>query len=117
MSARVLLALALALALVGCKKKEAEPAGASGATVATGPMDPLVVEVHEGLEKFRDRMCACKDVQCADLVQIELGAWIMTNKDRFGEIDTKSTPEQIAAAKKISAQHIECAGNVVQQQK
>lgn len=110
--------LVLVLAVVGCKKKEAAPAKGSGAATASGPLipkDPLVAEVHEGLRKFRDRMCECKDVACADQVQFQLGAWIMQHKDRFAEVDAKSSPEEIAAAKKISAEHNECAGKVVQQ--
>lgn len=117
MSRAWFLALALALA-VGCKKKEAPPAQGTGAATASAPLipkDPLVAEVHDGLRKFRNRMCECKDVACADQVQFQLGAWIMQHKDRFTDVDAKSSPEEIAAAKKISAEHIECAGKLVQQ--
>ncbi len=109
--------LALALALVGCKKKEAAPkeGGAPASAAPLIPKDPLVAEVHDGLRKFRNRMCECKDVACADQVQFQLGAWIMQHKDRFNDVDAKSSPEEIAAAKKISAEHIECAGKLVQQ--
>lgn len=101
MSSRVLL-LAIALSLVGCKKKQA-------------PMDPLVAEVHDGLKKFRNRMCECADIQCADRTQAELGGWIMSNKDRFTEVDAKSTPAQIAAAKQLSAEHNACAAKLAKQ--
>ena len=114
--------LAIALASIstvgGCKKKEAAPApGSASASAAPAvvPKDAMVAEVHDGLRKFRNAMCECKDVTCADRVQLELGAWIMQHKDRFADVDKRSSPEEIAAAKQISAEHIECAGKLVQQ--
>jgi hypothetical protein len=97
----------------GCKKKSAEPAagtaGASAATADLGPMDPLVAEAHTGLKKFKDEMCACPNIECADGVQMRLGKWLMEHQDSFTTIDQKSTPAQIEAARKISAEHDACA--------
>jgi hypothetical protein len=96
-----LFAMMVAAALAGGCKKKAAPAGEA--------MDPLVAEVHAGLTKYRDEMCACKDIACADQVQNALGQWIMKEQTRFTDVDKKSTPAQIAAAQKISAEHDACA--------
>lgn len=115
MASRSRFAIALVLAAafaVGCKKdKDKAPAGGTAATAtASGPpMDPLVAEVHAGLAKHRDEMCACPNIACADSVQLRLGNWLMTYQTRASEIDQKSTPAQIEAAKKISEEHQACA--------
>lgn len=120
MPLRVILCLALSLGAVlagGCKKKnESAPAGGTAAASGTadlGPMDPLVAEIHAGLAKHRDEMCNCSNIQCADDVQFRMGAWLMQYQGKLQDIDTKSTPAQIEAAKKISAEHDACAKKLV----
>lgn len=109
--------LLVAAAAGGCKKDKAADAGAASATAAAsaslGPMDPLTAEVHEGLIGFRDRACKCVDYACANKAVNELGGWIMKNRDRFLEVDKKSTPAQIAAAKAITAELNTCARALV----
>lgn len=109
---RVLTIALVLAALGGCKKDKDQPApaGGSAATAAAdlGPMDPLVAEVHAGLAKHRDELCRCQDLKCADNVQVQLGNWLMTYQARAAEIDQKSTPAQIEAAKKITAEHDAC---------
>lgn len=115
MAPRPLLALLVfaAATLGGCKTDKAPDAGAASATGAAsaslGPMDPLTAEVHEGLVGFRDRACKCVDFECANKVVNEMGGWILNNRERFKDVDQKSTPAQIAAAKAITAELNTCA--------
>jgi hypothetical protein len=44
-------------------------------------------DASKEVEKYADKMCACKDAACADKVMAEFGEWAKKNKDAKGDED------------------------------
>ena len=62
-----------------------------------------------GMEKYKDKMCECKDKACTDKVREEMRDWQKSMRDKFKDEDEKNVPKDfIEKVGKIEHDMKEC---------
>ncbi|HEY4055036.1 MAG TPA: hypothetical protein VGM39_00460 [Kofleriaceae bacterium] len=98
--------LVLVVALLGCKKPEAPPAGGSGsAAPAKDERDEMLTKMTE----FTDRVCACADAGCMGKVNDELQKWTVDFAAKTSGSTAVPTPEQLKKVEELQGKFVQCA--------
>lgn len=115
------LALVAVLVLAACSSKKSAGAGSgssepppvagsgSGSGSGSAPLDAAAILAK--LESFRDVACACTDITCVQTNEREMRNWLL--REGPATMNLKTTPEQMAAAEKVTAAMSVCVERIL----
>lgn len=113
------LALVAVLVLAACSSKKSAGAGSgssepppvagSGSGSGSAPLDAAAILAK--LESFRDIACACTDITCVQTNEREMRNWLL--REGPATMNLKTTPEQMAAAEKVTAAMSVCVERIL----
>ena len=115
MARRVALIAVLVLAACSSKKSagagsgSSEPPPVAGSGSGSAPLDAAAILAK--LESFRDVACACTDITCVQTNERDMRNWLL--REGPATMNLKTTPEQMAAAEKVTAAMSVCVERIL----